>query len=298
MNQFILQKGSSKELEQFAHIIEFAIKKNNTIQLFPVDEYITNCIRIYYVLEGKFEWTVNDRDYILYPGDVVLIQPGCKFSRQTGVLDIGKLCWIIIEVEKTGSPEEIMFGKWSSFPLNEILTIGKIFRFGNTPVISRIKEVERILAGIRYELFYQEVGYVTRTNQLIDELIILIARKLTLHNNTHRDFPKSFLNLEQALRKNLSHQWTVEEMAAMVGLGTTTFTEKVKSYSGFTPLNYLITIRVSEAIKLLKQNKLSVTDIALDVGFYSSQHFSTTFKKLTGSTPSDFRKKNISNEQD
>lgn len=80
-------------------------------------------------------------------------------------------------------------------------------------------------------------------------------------------------------------------MAAMVGLGTTTFTEKVKSYSGFSPVNYLITIRISEAIKLLKQNDLSVTDIALDTGFYSSQHFATTFKKLTGYTPSEFRKK-------
>jgi AraC-like DNA-binding protein len=104
------------------------------------------------------------------------------------------------------------------------------------------------------------------------------------------------MNLENALRQNLSHNWTVEEMAAMVGLGTTTFTEKVKGYSGFSPLNYLITIRISEAIKLLKRNDLSVTDIALDMGFYSSQHFSTTFKKLTGYTPSDFRKKNITNE--
>jgi AraC-like DNA-binding protein len=298
MNQFLLQKGSSKELEQFAHIIEFGIKKNNSFQFFAVDESINDCLRIYYVLEGKFEWTINDCDYILYPGDLVLIQPGCTFSRQSGVLDIGKLCWIFIELEKTKSPEGIMLGKWTSFPANEILTIGKIFRLCNTPVISRIKEAERILAGIRYEIFYQQVGYVTRTNQLIDELLILLARKLTLHNNTHRDFPKSFLNLEQTLRQNLSHQWTVEEMAALVGLGTTTFTEKVKSYSGFTPLNYLITIRISEAIRLLKQNNLSVTDIALDVGFYSSQHFSTTFKKLTGSTPSEFRKKNISNEQD
>jgi len=298
MNQFLLQQGSSKELQQFAHIIEFGIKKNNSFQFAAVDEMVNNCLRIYYVLEGKFEWTINNCDYILYPGDLVLIQPGCRFSRQSGVLDIGKLCWIFIELEKTKSPEVIMLGKWSSFPANEILTIGKIFRLCNTPVISRIKEAERILAGIRYELFYQQVGYVTRTNQLIDELLILLARKLTLHNNTHRDFPKSFLNLERTLRQNLSHQWTVEEMAALVGLGTTTFTEKVKSYSGFTPLNYLITIRISEAIRLLKQNHLSVTDIALDVGFYSSQHFSTTFKKLTGSTPSEFRKKNISNEQD
>jgi AraC-like DNA-binding protein len=84
----------------------------------------------------------------------------------------------------------------------------------------------------------------------------------------------------------------VEEMAVAVGMGTTLFNEKVKSYSGFSPINYLINIRISEAIRLLKKPELNVTDIALDTGFYSSQHFSTTFKKLTGYTPSEFRKRN------
>ena len=140
----------------------------------------------------------------------------------------------------------------------------------------------------------QEIGYVTRVNQLIDELLILTARHLTRQDNSRRDFPQTFMKLEQSLRENLSHQWTVEEMAALVGLGTTAFSEKVKNYTGFSPLNYLINIRISEAIKLLKRPDVHVTDIALDVGFYSSQHFATTFKKLTGYTPSDFRKKNLS----
>jgi len=296
MNQFLLTQANYEQLKQFAHVIEFAIKRNNTIKLNSLTEASTNSIRIYYVLEGKFEWIINEQHHILYPGDLVLIQPGHKFGGQNGVLDIGKLCWIYIEVNKTMPDERIMFGKWSSLGKNELLAIGKILRLCNTPVLSRIKEAGRILTEIQKEIFNQQIGYTTRTNQLIDELFILIARKLTLQNNTHRDFPQSFMNLENALRQNLSHNWTVEEMAAMVGLGTTTFTEKVKGYSGFSPLNYLITIRISEAIKLLKRNDLSVTDIALDTGFYSSQHFSTTFKKLTGYTPSDFRKKNIANE--
>jgi AraC-like DNA-binding protein len=61
-------------------------------------------------------------------------------------------------------------------------------------------------------------------------------------------------------------------------------------------LNYLINIRISEAIKLLKKKDVTITDIALDTGFYSSQHFSTTFKKLTGYTPSEFRKNNLSQD--
>jgi AraC-like DNA-binding protein len=104
------------------------------------------------------------------------------------------------------------------------------------------------------------------------------------------------MKLDEALRQDLSHQWTVDEMAALVGLGNTLFNDKVKSYSGFSPINYLINIRISEAIKLLKKRDNSITDIALNTGFYSSQHFSTTFKKITGFTPGEFRKNNSYND--
>jgi len=79
----------------------------------------------------------------------------------------------------------------------------------------------------------------------------------------------------------------------LVGLGSTLFNERVKNHSGFSPISYLINIRISEAIKLLKRADISLTDIALETGFYSSQHFSTTFKKLTGYTPSAFRKNHL-----
>ena len=158
-------------------------------------------------------------------------------------------------------------------------------------VLSKLKEAGILLQELHHELLNQQIGYTTRVNQLVDELFLLIVRKLIYQTSSYRDFPQAFLKLEKALRQNLSHQWTVEEMASLVGLGTTSFAEKVKNYTGFSPLNYLITIRISEAIKLLKKQDLNVTDIALETGFYSSQHFSTTFKKLTGYSPSEFKER-------
>jgi AraC-like DNA-binding protein len=291
MNQFLLQQAYSKELQEFSHIIEFGLKKNTTIRLNSLNTSATNCLRLYYILEGKFEWIVGQKHYILYPDDLVLILPGDEFGGERGVLDIGTLCWIHIQIEKSPSTERSLFGKWSSLFKSDNQAIGKLLFLNNTPVLSKIKEAGIILQHLQQELFNQQIGYSTRVNQLIDELFILIARKLTQQHNLYRDFPQTFLKLEKTLRENLSHQWTVEEMAALVGLGTTSFTEKVKSYTGFSPLNYLITIRISEAIRLLKKQDMNVTDIALETGFYSSQHFSTTFKKLTGYTPSEFRKK-------
>ena len=294
MNHFLLRKDSN-ELQLFPHIVELALKKSSTIQFNSLKKEKSKLLRFYYVLDGKFEWVIDDQPYILYPGDLAIILPGQLFGGEKDFMDIGAIAWMHIQLahlEKTG---KMAMGKWSNISDNESRTIGKILVLNNSPVLSKLKEAGTILQNLQHEVLNQEIGYVTRTNQLIDELFILIARQLTRQNNSRRDFPQTFMRLEQTLRENLSHQWTVEEMAALVGLGTTAFSEKVKNFTGFSPLNYLINIRISEAIKLLKKLDVNVTGIALDVGFYSSQHFATTFKKLTGYTPSEYRKKNIPN---
>jgi AraC-like DNA-binding protein len=292
MNQFVFQQGNSGELHLFPHIIELGIIKNSSIRLnaFPISS--TTGIKLMYVAEGKFHWTINQDQFMLYPGDVLLILPGQEFGSSAGVLEIGSYLWINIEVEQRGMGE-ILMGPWSGFNEPENLAIGKILLFNSFPVISRFNVAGNILKCIQQELFSQELGYCARVNNQIGDLFILIARQISNHTNPGRDFPNAFMKLEQELRKDLSRQWTVDEMAGLVGLGTTLFNDKVKSFSGFSPINYLINIRISEAIKLLKQAGISLTDIALDTGFYSSQHFSTTFKKLTGYTPSEFRKNHL-----
>ena len=295
MHQFVFQQGLSGELQLFQHIIELGAKKNQAIHLNSFPQSTSECVRIYYVNEGKFEWRVNDETYILYPGDVALIMPDENFGSDKGVLEIGSISWLHIKTLKPES-HELFSGKWSGLSESESQAISRVLMMNKIPVLSKLTEAGRILRYIHDEILNQEIGYATRANQLIDELLIIITRHLTKQNNRARDFPKVFMQLEQALRQNLSQQWTVEEMAAIAGMGTTLFNEKVKNYTGFTPLNYLINIRISEAIKLLKKKDVTITDIALDTGFYSSQHFSTTFKKLTGYTPSEFRKNNLSQD--
>jgi AraC-like DNA-binding protein len=294
MNVFLLKK-ESKELELFPHIIEFAFKKSTTIQFDSLKKETSKCLRLYYVVDGKFDWIIEEQHYILYPGDLAVILPGEIFGGEKDFLDIGTVSWLHIRLEQFERSGKMVMGKWSSLSGNESRAIGKILLLNNSHILSKLKEAGTILQVMQQEIQNQEIGYATRFNQLTDELFILIARQLTKQNNSRRDFPQTFMKLEQTLRDNLSHQWTVEEMAALVGLGTTAFSEKVKSYTGFSPLNYLINIRISEAIKLLKRKDVNVTGIALDIGFYSSQHFATTFKKLTGYTPSEFRKTTIPN---
>jgi AraC-like DNA-binding protein len=291
MNLFVLNQGVSQELDGFEHIREIGIRKNTSVQLNSLCATTTDNIRIYYILDGKFEWFINDRSHILYPGDLAIILPGQSFGGSRGFVDIGTFCWISIEVKHADDSQKMILGEWSGLSESDSITISKVLQLNNIVVLSNVKEAFVVLQAIKDELFQREIGYSTRVNHLIDELLIFIARQSSRQTNLRRDFPERFTKMEEALRQNLSHQWTVEEMAALIGLGTTAFSEKVKIFTGFSPLNYLINIRISEAIKLLKKQEVNVTEIALETGFYSSQHFSTTFKKLTGYTPVEFRRK-------
>lgn len=290
-SQFILRQGSSKELVPFPHIQEFALRKNSTIQLDSFVASASNSFRIYCVVEGKFEWLIDQQHHVFYPGDIALVMPGQEIGGSKGYLGIGTLIWLSVHIDKVPADGRMVLGDWSTLSESERDTIGKILLLNKLPVL-KIADVAGILQEMHSELHNQEVGYLTRFNHMLDWLLIDIARHSTRQAGSRRDFPRTFTKLEENLRENLAHQWTVEEMAGLVGLGTTAFNEKVKSYTGFSPLNYLINIRISEAIKLLKRPGVNVTDIALETGFYSSQHFSTTFKKLTGYTPGQFRKRN------
>jgi len=291
MNLFELQQGSSRELQLFPHIVSTGCKKNNAIHLESFRETAVDFFRIYNIIDGKHEWRVNEENLHLYPGDTVLVLPGRKLSSSKGFLEIGALAWIHFKIESLNRTKFVP-GKWSSLNESECYTIGSILLLNKSVAPSKTCEASRILASLQNELLNQGIAFHTRVNQLLDELLVVITRELAKEANPGRDFSKIFFQLEQKLRDNLARQWSVEEMAATVGMGTTLFNVRVKSYTGFTPTNYLINLRIAEAIKLLRKPGLNLTDIALDTGFCSSQHFSTTFKKLTGYTPSEFRKRN------
>lgn len=294
-NSFIVRQAHSKELESLPHVKEFGLRKNNTVKLDSFEVSKTDALQIYFVVDGKFEWLINKKHHILFPGDAAVVLPGQEIGGVNGYLGIGTLFWLHVHTDTVLPDDRLILGKWSRLSASESLIIGKILLQNGMPVV-KVKEAACIFQELQLEFVSQEIGYLTRVNSLLDSLLILISRQKTRQAVARRDFPQTFLKLEESLRQNLAHQWTVEEMAAMVGLGSTAFTERVKSFTGFPPLHYLINIRIAEAIKLLKRSDTNITDIALDTGFYSSQHFSSTFKKLTGYTPNEFRKRNVINE--
>jgi AraC-like DNA-binding protein len=291
MHQFSFRYGKSIELESFPHLKEVTLNRNSTVQLDSFVTSVSNELRIYYIIDGKFEWVINGEQHTFFPGDIALVLPGWEVGGLNGILEIGAVFRLFIQLDKNVENCDLTLGDWSGLTGSERRIVTSAL-LNNTNVL-KIKEAGGIVNDISSEMTQRDIGYVTRVNHLIDALVILIARQSKQHSESETDFSRSLIKFEKELRKRPAQQWTVEEMAALFGLGTTAFTEKIRSHTGFSPMNFLINIRISEAIKLLQEPGVSFTHIALETGFYSSQHFSTTFKKLTGYTPGEFRRKNV-----
>ena len=81
----------------------------------------------------------------------------------------------------------------------------------------------------------------------------------------------------------------VGKLAEVAGLGQTQFSERFLAETGFTPGDYVRRHRIELAKKRLREGEVSITRLAAELGFSSSQHFATVFKKLEGMRPSEFR---------
>jgi AraC family transcriptional regulator len=69
------------------------------------------------------------------------------------------------------------------------------------------------------------------------------------------------------------------------------FSRAFKQSFGMPPHRYLTNQRIERAKSLLAARKLSVTEIGLDVGFSETSSFTSAFRKVTGETPTDYRRR-------
>jgi len=96
----------------------------------------------------------------------------------------------------------------------------------------------------------------------------------------------------KAVNEHLSDSnYTVEALANDVGLSRAQLHRKMKSMTGISVGEFIRNLRLEQATKLLKEQKINVTQIAYTVGFSSVAHFSTVFRKQFGVSPSEYVKK-------
>ncbi|OUR95682.1 hypothetical protein A9Q84_14365 [Halobacteriovorax marinus] len=110
-------------------------------------------------------------------------------------------------------------------------------------------------------------------------------KSITKQNDHRQQINKAF----EFFRNHLSEKVSLEELARNCGASQYHFIRIFNAYTGETPFNYLRRERVVQAMILLTETEMSVTDIALSVGFDASTSLNKAFKKISNYNPSEFR---------
>ncbi len=96
---------------------------------------------------------------------------------------------------------------------------------------------------------------------------------------------KGVTTVKNFLEQNYSESLTTAEACKMAMISKTYFCRYFKSVTGHSLRNYQNMIKIRMAEELLRDKTLSVTEVAMRLGYADSNYFSTTYKKTTGISP-------------
>jgi AraC family transcriptional regulator len=92
------------------------------------------------------------------------------------------------------------------------------------------------------------------------------------------------------MSEHVAEECSLERLAAQAGLSKFHFQRLFKAATGVSPSHYQLDLRLNEARRLLRETKMSVVDVALEVGYANPSHFARLFRRETGLSPSDYRR--------
>src|ERR671938_563063 len=91
------------------------------------------------------------------------------------------------------------------------------------------------------------------------------------------------------MAEHLTEEFSLDRLAAQAGLSKFHFQRLFKAATGVSPSRHHINLRMNEARRLLRETKMSVVGVALEVGYANPSHFARLFRRETGLSPRDYR---------
>ncbi len=236
------------------------------------DTCITKESKLYYITHGNCSITVDDTEYIAAAGDLFFIPAGVRHSHLNYPDKPFKKYWIEFGV----TPDNVIF---SRFDMKRTVKIGPRSRehalFKRYAQISTSEsfpdrlEIKSIILSL--------VSYFIRASGTSAELMLP---------------GESFLFKIQAyIDANIARNITTRGLAELLHIHPTHLIRIFKSETGQTPKEFITTSKIRTAKKLITTTEQSISEIAERVGYFDMAAFSKAFKKHTGYTPNQYRKK-------
>ena len=233
-----------------------------------------------FVATGHQPYNVGGHHFTLLGGEGAVIPPETPHSSDGHPSYPGKRFWLQLRLPSGGKRTWLGLSPAEAEPLIAMLRSPTAIYAKWPPEF--IRHVETLFS------LYDRPASPTRTAMLRTELLLLL---FGLHDLNRADTPRAY---QDRVRKAINwaetrnaYSTTLEQLAAVAGLSVSSFKRVFKEVAGIPPHAFILRKRIDRAQDLLRAGAGTVTEIAFECGFPSSQYFATTFKRITGMTPND-----------
>lgn len=238
--------------------------------------------QLIYVASGKTHFYFGDEERIVNAEQMVLFQPRQPQHYEYFAKDKPEVYW----VHFTGSDVKNIL-KHYGVPMDE-----PVFYSGNSSMYAYL------FKEMIHELQTCRVGYQELLEMYLRQILLLIVRSREEHNPTVSSFIQDEMELARRyFTEHYNEEINIEEYAKSRGMSISWFLRNFKQLTAKSPMQYVLSIRINNAVSLLEGTNYNINEISSIVGYDNPLYFSRIFKKQKGVSPSDYRK-NLRPHQD
>ncbi|MFJ7936137.1 AraC family transcriptional regulator [Sporosarcina sp. NPDC096371] len=225
-----------------------------------------------YTLKGVGKIRIKDSTYRLESGDAFFVKVP---SDHRYYLPSDSNEWEFIHIT--------LFGEEAIKCYEEIIKdaghILKLDLYSNT--ISTILEILKKVSTNKLNDAYEASSFAY--------LFLMEIQRHVLNIKTDEEWPDSISNAISFIKNNYANPITLDDIVDASGLSKYHFTRLFHKTIHSTPIQYLTNTRINKSIDLLKDNKLTINEIALIVGFSNGNYFGKVFRSSLGLSPGEYR---------
>ncbi len=234
---------------------------------------------VVFLLSGLQQYVCDGETVILRGGQGLRFTPGTHYGSGVFPEQKGELIWMIIDIsERQLVALPGMTAAASKQWLEEVLTGGVYRQFVlSSSARARFRKLLQVPSNIEDSIDLSRYN-LQCTEALFD---VYDALKEDGESATSLAVNQVLHWMEEHLYEEM-HSDTLSELS---GLSVSRIQARFKEETGISPADYFVRRRLIEAQKLLRNGK-GITEVAMGMGFSSSQYFSTVFKRYMGVSPS------------
>lgn len=129
-----------------------------------------------------------------------------------------------------------------------------------------------------------------RISGLAYDFAMTLAREVIPHAAETSDENNPFWKVMRFCQHHLHESIGVDDLARVAGISRYHFSRRFKRQQGVAPAEYLGQLRLRQAVRLLRAERLPVKEIAARCGYRDANYFCRVFRRALGTSPGDFRK--------